>query len=158
MSILINQEMCTGCGACVDICPQGAIRLVAARVSVNQEKCTACGQCVDECPSGAISLVPQVLVPGPQMYPTIKEDALRGEIIAPETQPFSLKKAGLAVLMERLLPAFADILISSLKQRLLASENMSTGIQPGTQASSSARLQNRPRQRRRRAGRKWSKN
>jgi NAD-dependent dihydropyrimidine dehydrogenase PreA subunit len=156
MQVSIDQEICAGCGACTDICPEQAIQLIAARAIVDQEKCTGCGQCVDECPSGAISLVPQALVPGPQMYPTIREEPVQGEIIVPTTQPVSLKKTALSILFDRLLPGIADILISTLKQRMLTPADMPTSMQAGMDAPTRARMETRPRQRRRRAGRKWS--
>jgi ferredoxin len=152
MSVYIDEEMCTGCGTCVDACPEEAIQLMVMKASVDQEKCTGCGQCVDECPSGAISLIPEASVTVPQIYPAIRDEGGHGEIITATSQPTSMKKAALSILMGRLLPGFADILISSLKQRLLYPANTSTGVQP------SASMPNRSRQRRRRVRRKWSNN
>jgi ferredoxin len=158
MQVFIDQEICAGCGACTDICPEQAIQLIAARASVDQEKCTGCGQCVEECPSGAISLTPETLVPAPQVYPTTREEPVQGEVIVPTTQPVSLKKTALSILIDRLLPGIADILISTLKQRMLTPADMPTSMQTGMDAPTRAPMQTRPRQRRRRAGRKWSNN
>src|SRR5512136_1676976 len=56
MSLLeINKEECIGCGACVDVCPFGALKLVDD-IAVADDKCTACGACLDVCPSEALSL------------------------------------------------------------------------------------------------------
>lgn len=54
MAVTINGSECTACGACVDVCPQGALTVGDIAV-VDASKCVDCGACVDECPSKAIS-------------------------------------------------------------------------------------------------------
>jgi len=51
----INKEECTGCGACVDVCPFGALSLADDVLEVD-EQCNACGACLDVCPVDALSL------------------------------------------------------------------------------------------------------
>lgn len=53
--LLIDQETCTGCEACVPSCPFGALSM-KDRIAVVDEKCTFCGACVDVCPVTAITL------------------------------------------------------------------------------------------------------
>jgi electron transfer flavoprotein alpha subunit/NAD-dependent dihydropyrimidine dehydrogenase PreA subunit len=53
--LLIDEEACTGCEACVDECPFGALEMKGDVAMVN-EKCTFCGACVDVCPVEAIVL------------------------------------------------------------------------------------------------------
>ncbi|MFW6137663.1 MAG: 4Fe-4S binding protein [Spirochaetota bacterium] len=55
MAAIVNEEDCTACGICVDVCSQEAITLNDV-AEIDQEKCTECGDCVDECPSEAISI------------------------------------------------------------------------------------------------------
>ena len=55
MSVKIDFEQCTGCGACQDSCPFGAIELVDDRPVVG-DGCTLCGACEDACPVGAIEV------------------------------------------------------------------------------------------------------
>jgi ferredoxin len=51
----VDKEKCTGCGICVDACPQEAISLNDV-ARIDPEKCTDCGTCVEECPNGALSV------------------------------------------------------------------------------------------------------
>lgn len=52
--VTIKESECVGCGACVDVCPEGAITCDDIAV-IDAGKCVDCGACVDECPSSAIS-------------------------------------------------------------------------------------------------------
>jgi ferredoxin len=57
MAAVVNSEKCTGCGACVDVCPTEAIELNDDGVAaIDPDTCGECGVCVDECPSEAISI------------------------------------------------------------------------------------------------------
>ncbi|MBI4768574.1 MAG: 4Fe-4S binding protein [Deltaproteobacteria bacterium] len=49
----VNQEECSACGLCPDVCPVGAISQVGPYV-IDKESCTECGLCAESCPSGAI--------------------------------------------------------------------------------------------------------
>ncbi len=68
---VINPDLCTGCGICVDRCPVDAIQLDAAGIAVREEKyCIGCGVCARFCPSEAISLregLRRVCVPPPRL-------------------------------------------------------------------------------------------
>jgi len=55
MPAVVDKETCTGCGDCVKICPQDAIKMVDGKAVVNED-CIDCGQCVDECPVEAIEM------------------------------------------------------------------------------------------------------
>lgn len=54
MAVIINNELCVGCVACVAACPFGAIEMAQDKARIT-EGCTACGACVDNCPVEAIS-------------------------------------------------------------------------------------------------------
>lgn len=53
-TVWVDEERCTGCGACVEVCPVGAIALLDGRARVDDELCTGCQVCVDACPQDAI--------------------------------------------------------------------------------------------------------
>lgn len=56
--VIIDRERCTGCGSCVEVCPEEALRLDEdeEKVVLTPELCVECGACVHECPEHAISL------------------------------------------------------------------------------------------------------
>ena len=57
--IWIDVTRCSGCGDCVEACPEEAIALVAQKAVVDHETCTGCGECIDGCPEHAIEPVIQ---------------------------------------------------------------------------------------------------
>ena len=66
-TVWVDMARCTGCGACVEVCPVGAMALVDGKARVDEEACIGCEACVDACPEGAIQLVAQgELVPVPE--------------------------------------------------------------------------------------------
>jgi ferredoxin len=53
-----NEERCTHCGACINICPTNAFSLepTTRRVTFNDDKCIACELCIKACPPRAMEL------------------------------------------------------------------------------------------------------
>ena len=47
--LMLHKDRCTGCGACVSVCPRGAAQ--------SGEGCAGCGACADACVQGARELV-----------------------------------------------------------------------------------------------------
>jgi Fe-S-cluster-containing hydrogenase component 2 len=45
-----------GDDCCVNACPVGAIKVVDGIVTVDEEECTACGTCVEVCPFGVMRM------------------------------------------------------------------------------------------------------
>ncbi|RLA78894.1 MAG: hypothetical protein DRG36_05685 [Deltaproteobacteria bacterium] len=57
---IIQEDLCTGCLACAENCPAGALQVQVRgeRVHIyhNPSRCARCGLCWRNCPEGAISL------------------------------------------------------------------------------------------------------
>lgn len=52
----VDQELCKGCGMCIERCAFNAITINEEKASVDQMKCYGCGSCAIQCPTGAIKL------------------------------------------------------------------------------------------------------
>ncbi len=53
----IDRDACTGCYACVDMCPMDAIHLNDVTAEVENERCLGCGICAHHCTYNAARLV-----------------------------------------------------------------------------------------------------
>jgi NAD-dependent dihydropyrimidine dehydrogenase PreA subunit len=62
---IIDHHLCTGCHACVDLCPTGALAQIDGKAQlVHPQACTYCTACEEICLEGAIAL-PFIIVLGP---------------------------------------------------------------------------------------------
>ncbi|MBW2119335.1 MAG: 4Fe-4S binding protein [Deltaproteobacteria bacterium] len=50
----VNNEMCTGCGTCIDECYVGAISMEDDIAFLDEDNCIRCGVCHDVCPEDAV--------------------------------------------------------------------------------------------------------
>jgi pyruvate formate lyase activating enzyme len=55
--LLYRPSRCVGCGRCVSICPEKAVRMGGSLAVTDRDRCSACGACVLACPVGARSIV-----------------------------------------------------------------------------------------------------
>ena len=53
---VIDEERCTGCGNCVEVCPPQALSLKQDKASLREDLCEECGFCAPECPVDAIAI------------------------------------------------------------------------------------------------------
>jgi len=55
--IEVNEDLCSGCGICVGVCPYDASKLEKSEKglisAIDELKCKRCGVCISACPSGA---------------------------------------------------------------------------------------------------------
>jgi NAD-dependent dihydropyrimidine dehydrogenase PreA subunit len=50
-------ERCTGCGTCLDVCPQAVLALENRRVTLrHRDACMECGACARNCPEAALTV------------------------------------------------------------------------------------------------------
>jgi heterodisulfide reductase subunit A len=53
--VMVDEDICTGCGICVEVCPYAARTLNERKriAEVNEALCAGCGACIAACPSNA---------------------------------------------------------------------------------------------------------
>ncbi|MDB4962625.1 MAG: 4Fe-4S ferredoxin iron-sulfur binding domain protein [Myxococcales bacterium] len=71
----INDDRCTGCDACVAVCPTNVLDLVANKSRVLRfEDCIQCEACMFACPTEALVMFPEGSTPPPLKIPEIDEN------------------------------------------------------------------------------------
>ncbi len=55
-SVVFHPERCTGCTACVKVCPTEALRVNRSKAVIYDDRCIDCGRCVGVCPHHAYSV------------------------------------------------------------------------------------------------------
>lgn len=76
MPPVIDEEKCTGCGICADICPLHVFGRAGKETSVKRPyECWHCNACVLDCPAKAIEL----RLPMTHMILYVDSDSLRPE-------------------------------------------------------------------------------
>jgi len=58
--VWLDTSRCTGCGACVEVCPSGALTLLANKARLDVTLCRGCEACIQACPVGALQPVLEV--------------------------------------------------------------------------------------------------
>lgn len=54
----VIKDTCVACGACANVCPLGAIKVIAGVFAeVDQNKCVGCSKCVNICPASTIEII-----------------------------------------------------------------------------------------------------
>ncbi len=68
----INDDRCTGCDACVAVCPTNVLDLISNKSRVLRfEDCIQCEACMWACPTEALVMFPEGTVPPPVRVPNI---------------------------------------------------------------------------------------
>jgi NAD-dependent dihydropyrimidine dehydrogenase PreA subunit len=156
MTMYVDPEACTGCGACIEACPNDAISLVVDKAVVDEVLCTSCQTCAGICPTGALNECSWV-VPVESQPEQVLETLQSAAPSAPK--PAFWSEMVLPVVGQQLLPRLVDILVSVLERRLALRSaegttlSTRTNMQRDSQTSKRARgLQRRKRVRMGKAG------
>ncbi|MFA7076889.1 MAG: mercury methylation ferredoxin HgcB [Syntrophomonas sp.] len=57
VTLQLNKDKCTGCGICLDVCPQEVFLLENKKAAINdRDACMECGACAINCQFEAISV------------------------------------------------------------------------------------------------------
>jgi NAD-dependent dihydropyrimidine dehydrogenase PreA subunit len=157
--ITIDATQCTGCGACLEVCPTGALYMVDGKAVVDRGLCTECRACIAACPAGAITFDPATRPkPASVRVPAVRPEpeAVR---IAPRPQPVALRSKMLPVVGTALvwagrevLPRLADFLLDALDRRTTPTQ-VTRGLNRSNRLASSGQGGGRQRRRRRRGSR-----
>ena len=59
--MFFSANLCTKCGMCEKVCPEGAVKFVGDKRKYFREICELCGKCSSRCPSGALNLVGEIM-------------------------------------------------------------------------------------------------
>lgn len=168
--IIIDTDLCEGCGACVEVCPEAAIYLIDGKATVDGTLCRECQACIAACPTEAIALARQVQrsplsrAGGPETE-MARTPALRPEpdVIRVRTQPPAVPLrakvvpvlgAALAWAGREIITQLSDYALHNLDRRL--AERQQPGIsrsQSGTGARGAGESGRGRRRRQRRHGR-----
>jgi len=122
----VDQELCAGCGVCMQACSVDAIRMINDHAVIDHALCTHCQACVDACPNGAITVIvepirqlqqvaiPEGIAPNSPKPPT----AIVPEKAAPTHSPAPWTGVVLTFLGQEVVPRLVTILLSALERRL----------------------------------------
>jgi len=121
-------DKCTGCGLCIETCPNGALQLANGIAILAQAACTQCQVCVDACPEGAISAVEMPIVAtGPYAVQSVHESKdMVTNPVPIDSKPWLL--SALAFAGQEILPRLAEVLIGVLDRRLALAQPVKTQI------------------------------
>ncbi len=74
-SIFYMSEKCTGCGKCVEACPEKAITIVEGKSVTNRSICKGCGTCAQVCPNEARELMGKEMT-AEEVFKEVNSDAI----------------------------------------------------------------------------------
>jgi Fe-S-cluster-containing hydrogenase component 2 len=114
----VDEERCAGCGACVDVCPRGAISISSGKATISQSLCDRCEACAAVCPEGAIlSVIESGLVPAESRQGALQpKESVGVRSVATRVAP--ALGATLLFLGREVVPRVADYLLDAFDRRM----------------------------------------
>ncbi|MBN2007233.1 MAG: 4Fe-4S binding protein [Anaerolineae bacterium] len=121
-TVWLDVPRCTGCGACTEVCPTGALTLVEGKAHLDDALCRECEACIQACPTGALQPVLE-----------IKAVPMASPVLAYTTQsvPASPRTSMLATVVAagaQLAVQAAPLVLHALGQRVLRPRGMVAGL------------------------------
>lgn len=121
-AVWFDVTRCTGCGACVEVCPTGALTLVEGRAYLDDALCRGCEACLRACPVGALQAVLEIeAIPVASLAPEY----------APSPAPASPRASLLATVVAagaHLAVQAAPLVLQAVGRLLLRPRGMSAGV------------------------------
>ena len=119
----VEDTKCTGCGACVEACLEGAIIIRDNKASIDQSLCNSCGRCLEVCADKAIYQVTTPVL--------VSERAPKAVVSRPR---MAIKKqVGIGATLVSIAPAAMDVIFGLARRWLAAKgdEAKTPGSRPG---------------------------
>jgi len=110
MVMVVDKELCIGCGICVDKCPNDAIQIKKNIAVIDHANCTSCQECAEFCPTGALGLSEEIA--HVHMEPTPVEKTIQPQLPGfPHQKQPSVIGALVSLIGQYVLPRIVDNLM-----------------------------------------------
>lgn len=73
--LMFFSELCTGCGKCAEVCPNGAATVIDGKIGRDTGKCADCGICTESCAGNARELSGKLMTVE-EVMEVVRKDAL----------------------------------------------------------------------------------